>query len=77
MEDTTDADYMHAKKVRKDFEIENLGEYQNLYLKSDTLPLGSCFQKRQKNIFKYLSFRSCKFISAPGLAQQAALKKEK
>ena len=77
MEDTTDADYMHAKKVRKDFEIENLGEYQNLYLKSDTLLLGSCFQKLQKNIFKYLSFRSCKFISAPGLAQQAAYKKEK
>ena len=26
MEDITDADYAHAKRVRKDFEIKNLGE---------------------------------------------------
>ena len=27
MEDITDADYMHAKRVCKDFEIKNLDEY--------------------------------------------------
>ena len=27
MEDVTDADYAHAKRVCKDFEIKNLGEY--------------------------------------------------
>ena len=37
MEDITDADYMHAKRVCKDFEIRILGEYQDLYLKGDTL----------------------------------------
>ena len=31
MEDITDADYMHAKRVCKDFEIKNLGEYHDLY----------------------------------------------
>ena len=30
MEDTTDADYVHPKRVCKDFEIKNLGEYHNL-----------------------------------------------
>ena len=35
MEDITDADYLHAKRVCKDFEIKNLGEYHDLYLKSD------------------------------------------
>ena len=27
MEDITDADYVHAKRVCKEFEIKNLGEY--------------------------------------------------
>ena len=30
MEDTTDADYVHPKRVCKDFEIKNVGEYHNL-----------------------------------------------
>ena len=37
IEDITDADYKHAKKVCKDFEIKHLGEYHDLYLQSDTL----------------------------------------
>ena len=32
LENITDADYMHAKRVCKDFEIKKLGEYHNLYL---------------------------------------------
>ena len=31
MEDTIYADYAHAKRVCKDFEIKNLGEYRDLY----------------------------------------------
>ena len=30
MEDITDADYMHAKRVCKGFEIKYLGEYHDL-----------------------------------------------
>ena len=28
MEDITDADYLHAKRIFKDFEIKGLGEYR-------------------------------------------------
>ena len=37
MEDIIDADYMHAKRVCKDFEIKKLGKYYDLYLKCDIL----------------------------------------
>ena len=32
MEIITDADYVHAKRVSKDCEIKNLGEYHDLYV---------------------------------------------
>ena len=32
MEDITDADHIHAKRVCKDFQINNLGEYHDLHL---------------------------------------------
>ena len=32
MGDITDAEYAHAKRVCKDFEIKNLGDYRHLYV---------------------------------------------
>ena len=32
MEDITDADYAHLKRVRKDFQIRHLGEYHDLFV---------------------------------------------
>ena len=39
MEDITYADYMHAKRVSKDFERKNFGECHDLYFKSYVLLL--------------------------------------
>ena len=48
IEDITDAYYMHVKKVCKDFEIKNLGEYHDLYLESDVLLLTDVFENFRK-----------------------------
>ena len=37
MEDITRVDYTQAKRICKDFERKNLGEYRDLYVQGDTL----------------------------------------
>ena len=44
MEDITDADYIYAKRVCKDFEIKKIAVCHDLYLKSDTLLLTDVFE---------------------------------
>ena len=44
MEDITDADYAHTKRVCKGIHINNLGEYHDLYLQSNTLLLANAFE---------------------------------
>ena len=75
MDDITDADYMHAKRVCKDFEIKNLGEYHDLYHKSDILLLVHVFENVRKMCVKIYHLDPIKFLSTPGLAWQAVLKK--
>ena len=43
MEDITDIDYKHAKKVFRELEMNNLGDYHDLYVQSDTLLLADMF----------------------------------
>ena len=72
--DITDADYMHGKRICKDFEIKHLGEYHDLYLKSETLLLVDVFKNFRKMCLKIYKLDPVKFLSASGLAWQAALK---
>ena len=75
MEDFTDVDYMYAKRVCKDFEIKNLGEYHHLYIKSDTLLLADVFENFRKMCLKIYHLDPVKKFSATGLAWQAAIKR--
>ena len=43
MKANVDADYTHAKRVCKGFEIKHLGEYHDLYAQSNTLLLADVF----------------------------------
>ena len=77
MEDMTNADYAHTKRVCKNFEIENLGEYHNLYVQSDRLLLAEVFENFQKMCLEIYELDPAKKFPAPELAWQAALKKTK
>ena len=76
MEETTDADYAHAKRVCKDFEIKNLGEYHDFYVQSNAFLLTGVFENL-KYCLEIYELEPAKFFSAPGLGWQAALKKAK
>ena len=71
-EDITDADYIHAKRVCKEFEINNLGQYQDLHLRSDALLLVEVFKNSGKMCLQIYELDPVKFISAFRLAWQAA-----
>ena len=45
MKDITDTDYVHAKRICKDFKMRNLGYYHDLHVHSDTLLLADVFEK--------------------------------
>ena len=68
MGDITDADYMHVKKGCNNFEIKNLGEYHDLYLKSDTLVLGDVLENFRKICLKIYHLDPVKLFSASALA---------
>ena len=65
MEDIKDSDYSHAKRVYKDFGIKNLGEYHDLYLKSNTLLLPDVFENFRKMCLEIYELDPTKFLSAP------------
>ena len=75
MEDITEAHYKVGKRICKDVEIKNLGEYHDLYLRSDVLLLADVFESFRKMCLKVHELDPAKFFSAPWLAWQAALKK--
>ena len=70
-----DKDYEHAQKVWKVSGIKNRGEYHDLYAQSDTLLLADVFENFRNMCLEIYELDPVYFVSAPGLAWQACLKK--
>ena len=75
MEGIIDVDYMHAKRVFKNLSNKNLGDYHDLYVQSDTILLADVFENFRNMCIKVYELDPAHFLSAPGLAWQACLKK--
>ena len=77
MEHITDVDNTHVKRVCKDFEIKNQGEYHHLYIQSNTLSLADVFENFWNMCLKIHELDPAGFLTAPKLAWKAVLKNTK
>ena len=75
MEDISDIDYRHANNVFNGFKLGNLGDYYDLFVQSDTLLLADVFNNFRDMCIKEYELGPAHFLSLPGLAWQAFLKK--
>ena len=75
MENIEDIDYRHGNNVFDKFKLNNLGDYHDLYVQSDTLLLADVFKNFRDMCLKEYELDSTHFLSLPGLAWQACLKK--
>ena len=79
-EDITDVDHRHAKRVfneaaPKTLSNKYLGNCHGLYVQSDTSLLADVFGNFINMCIKVYELDPAHFLSAPGLAWQACLKK--
>ena len=75
MEDIDEIDYRHGNNVFKSFKLENLGDYHDLYVKSDTFLLADVFENFRDMCLKEYELEPAHFVSLPVLVWQACLKK--
>jgi len=71
----TKKDYERAKKVFKLFKCKNLGDYHDIYLKTDVLLLADVFENFRKTCMNNYKLDPAHFYTSPGLSWLAMLKK--
>ena len=76
-EGITDEDYQHVHTVWKEFNIESMKVYHNLYNLSDVLLLADVFENFRNICMNHHGLDPAWYYSAPGLAWDAALKIKK
>ena len=76
LEDISDKDYLNVQKLWDAFGIRTLGEYHDLYVQTDTLLLADVYKKFRDKCIEIYGLDPSHFLSAPGLAWQACLKKQ-
>ena len=75
MKDIDDTDYRYGNNVFNKFKLNNLGDYHDLYVQSDTLLLADVFENFRDVCLKEYELDPAHFLLLPGLEWLACLKK--
>ena len=73
-EEISESEYAHAQKVWKTFGIENMGQYHDLYLKSDVLLLADIFENFREQYLHIYGLDPAHYVSLPSSSWDAMQK---
>ena len=66
--------YLTCEKMWDKFDIKDMGDYHDHYLKKDVLLLADVFEKFIDTCLKFYGLDPCHYFSSPGLSWDAMLK---
>ena len=66
-------DYLICENIWDKFDMKNMGDYHDHYLKKDVLLLADIFEKFIGTCFKFYGLDPCLYFSPPGLSWDAML----
>ena len=75
MSGISESEYQHARNVWNKFKLKNMGDYHDLYLKTDVILLTNVFESFRSVCLSNYGLDPAHFYTAPGLAWKACLKK--
>ena len=67
-------DYLTCKKIWNEFNMKNMGDYDDHYLKKDVLLLTDVSETFIDTCLKFYRLDRCHYFSSPGLSWDAMLK---
>ena len=70
-------DYLKAVDIWNLFKMNSVGNYHDLYLKTDVLLLADVFEEIINTCLDYYGLDPCHYFSSPGLSWDAVLKMTK
>ena len=70
----SEEDYQHAKRVWEEFGIRDLGDYHDLYLRTDVVLLANVYEAFRDTCLRHYKPDPAHFYTSPWLAWKACLK---